>query len=190
MDSISLFLSRPLAYSEWHPWLDRNKIPQINLPGIYLLARFTDGCPDGPADPLCSGIVVIGETRRSLRGRLKQFHDAAFGNGGPHGVGKRYSQKTYLNSLEALYVAILPVSPLNWAYWMSMEDEELAHRFSLSSQNVISIEDIKRFKKWYEQDASAQVKGKLNGAWIKYIERKLLMDYILLHGELPECNVE
>ena len=159
MDSIDLLRSKPLVFSEWYSWPNRYEAPHIKLPGVYLLARFLDSPPAGQADPSCSDIVVIGETRRPLWDRLRDFDKAAFGGGGPHGVGIRYRRRQYLNALEALYVAILPSSPLDWGYWVSKSNE-------------------------------VKAKGQLNGAWIKFIERKLLLDYAILYGKLPDCNAE
>ena len=190
MDSIDLLRLKPLVFSEWYSWSNRYEAPHIKLPGVYLLARFLDSPPAGQADPACSDIVVIGETRRPLWDRLRDFDNAAFGGGGPHGVGIRYRRRQYLNALEALYVAILPSSPLDWGCWVSKSNEELACQLSKSSQNAVSAVDVIRFKRWFVQGASVKVKGQLNGAWIKFIERKLLLDYAILYGKLPDCNAE
>jgi len=165
----------PIVFSEWFPWLKRNEMPSCYLPGIYLLARFVDSPPEtGRADPLSSRIVVIGETSTSLRVRWNQFDSAAFREGrGSHSEGHRYREKRYPNAMEALYVAAMPSSPLFWRRWTSTGDEELA-----------------QFEKYLELLAPAKVKGPLNRAWIKFVERKLILDFVLKWGVLPECNAE
>ncbi len=192
MDSIQLLLLKPIIFTQWYPWPNRLAIPlkQRNVPGIYLLARFLDSPPNGHADPLCPNIVVIGETRRALRDRLRDFDNAAFGGSGNHSEGDRYRLMHYPNPLGALYVAVSPQSPLDWGYWISNSNEEIARQLSSGREDVVSTEDVIRFKEWFEQEASAKIKGEMSCAWIKFVERKLLLDYAIRHQKLPECNAE
>lgn len=174
----------PIVFSSWVPWTKRIEIPRSNLPGVYLIARFPEPPQEKEADPLSQQIVVIGQTRRSLLGRWTQFHAAAFGLGGNHSEGDRYRKKDYPDAMNALYVAAMPTSPLQWKDWATHNDENLAKMLSTSS------DEIRKFKKYIESSASAKTKGVVNGAWIMYVERKLLLQFVLKWGKLPECNAE
>lgn len=182
----------PIVFSEWTPWVKRNEVPGCNWPGVYLLARFTDSpAEQGKADPLSPHIVLIGESRKSLRGRWNQFHGAAFRGGkGSHSEGHRYREKQYPQAMEALHVAAMPSSPLQWRGWASLDDEELAQMLSGQKGEVVSTEDVRQFKRYLESSAPAREKGALNGVWIKFVERKLILDFVLKWGSLPECNAE
>jgi len=190
MDSIQLLSLKPIIFTQWYHWSNRLAIPlkQRNVPGIYLLARFLESPPNGQADPLCPSIVLIGETRRTLRTRLKDFDNAAFGGRGNHSEGARYRRMHYPNPLDALSVAVSPQSPLDWDYWISNSNEEIARQLSSGREDAVSIEDVIRYKEWFEQEAPAKLKGEMNCAWIKFVERKLLLDYAIQHNHLPECN--
>lgn len=164
-----------MVFSNWFPWAQRSNVPDCHLPGVYLLARFT--CSPTlaqAADPLSQNVVVIGQTARSLRSRWNQFHGAAFGGGsGAHSEGHRYRAKGYPRAMEELYVAAMPSSPLQWRDLDSITDPRVAE-----------------YKKYLESRASAKDKGPVNGAWIRYVERKLILDYVLKWRKLPECNAE
>jgi hypothetical protein len=96
----------------------------------------------------------------------------------------------YPNPLDALFVAVSPQSALDWDYWISNSNEDIARQLSIGGEDAVSIEDVIRYKEWFEQDAPAKLKGEMNCAWIKYVERKLLLDYAIRHQKLPECNAE
>jgi hypothetical protein len=149
-----------------------------------LLARFSEPQQEKEADPLSQQIVVIGQTRRSLRGRGAQFHAAGFGSGGNHSEGDRYREKNYPDPIAALYLAAMPSSPLQWRDWAGQDDETLAKLLRTS------IENVRQFKGYIESDASVKTKGVFNAAWILYVERYLLLQFVLKWGQLPECNAE
>jgi hypothetical protein len=173
-----------LVFSSWVHWAKRAEIPRSNLPGVYLLARFSEPPQEKEADPLSQQIVVIGQTRRSLLGRWTQFHAAAFGPGGNHSEGNRYRKKDYPDAMKRLYVAAMPSSPLQWRDWATQNDENLAKMLRTS------LDEARKFKKYIESSASARTKGVFNGAWIMYVERYLLLQFVLKWGKLPECNAE
>ncbi len=172
-----------IVFSSWTHWTKRANIPRSNLPGVYLLARFSESPQVKEADPLSEQIVVIGQTRRSLLGRWTQFHAAAFGPGGNHSEGTRYREKNYPDAMKTLYVAAMPSSPLQWKDW-AIHDEDLAKMLNTSS------DEVRKFKKYIESSSSAKTKGVFNGAWIMYVERYLLLEFVLKWGKLPECNAE
>ena len=50
----------PVEFSEWFPWKDRSKIPNDDLPGAYLLARFEDrNPPKGKADLVDRHLILM-----------------------------------------------------------------------------------------------------------------------------------
>lgn len=173
-----------IVFSSWIHWTKRAEIPRSNFPGVYLLARFLEPQPEKEADPLSQQIVVIGQTRRSLLGRWAQFHAAAFGAGGNHSEGDRYREKNYPDPIKALYVAAMPSSPLQWRDWAGQDDETLAKLLKTSA------DEVRKFKKYIESSASARTKGVFNAAWILYVERYLLLQFVLKWSKLPECNAE
>jgi hypothetical protein len=173
-----------IVFSPWVHWTKRAEIPGSNLPGVYLLARFSEPPQQKEADPLTEEIVVIGQSRRSLRGRLNEFHAAVFGSGGNHSEGDRYRKKNYPDAMKALYVAAMHSSPLQWRDWAKQDDEYLTTLLHTS------IENVHQFKKYIETYAPARIKGVFNNAWIMYVERYLLLQFVFKWGKLPECNAE
>ncbi len=154
-----------IIFSPWVHWTKRVEIPKSNLPGVYLLARFSEPPQETEADPLSQQIVVIGQTGSSLLRRWAQFHAAAFGPGGNHSEGTRFRKKDYPNPIKTLYVAAMPSSPLQWKDWAAHDDENLAKMVRTS------LDEVREFKKYIESSASAKTKGVFNGAWIMCVER-------------------
>lgn len=180
------FLALPdVTFSEWYAWEKRREHPARNLPGIYLIARFVDQPPPkGSANPLDSNVIAIGETSHNLAQRWREFEKAAFGQGGFHSVGTRYRNKGFPR--EGLFVAATGSSPLHWAAPGSRTDDELAELIGGST----TASDARKLRRWLERDAPRHDKGPLNTAWVKFVERKLLLEYVLVHKRLPECSGE
>jgi hypothetical protein len=174
----------PIIFSPWIPWTKRHEIPKSDLPGVYLLARFSVPPLDINADPISQQIVVIGQTRRTLLKRWAEFHAAAFGSGHYHTEGSRYRLKNYPDALETLYVAAMPSSPLQWKNWAKTDDENLAKMLNSST------DEIRQFKRYIESSASIKTKGVFNNTWIMYVERLLLVRFVFEWDRLPECNAE
>jgi hypothetical protein len=173
-----------IEFSQWFSWKDRFEIPEKDLPGIYLLARHEDRNPQkGKADQVDPHIVYVGETKKSLSTRWADFHREAFGEGGSHSGGTPYRKKQYANAEGALYLAAMPSSPLRWRPWANTSETEL------TATLPISLEELRYLKRSLEL-APAKRKGPLNGAWIKFVERKVLLNFVLRWGKLPDCNKE
>lgn len=114
-------------FSKWTPWSERLGIPGSQHPGVYLMAHFPNP-PTGPADPLGSEIVYIGETCRSLRRRWRSFARAISEGKKGHSGGltyyAAYCQQPGQESAGNLYVAALPVTleePRRSAYIRHLE---------------------------------------------------------------------
>ena len=90
-------------------WDDRMDYEHAKSPGVYVIAHLKR-VPSGPANPLSSRVVYIGETGGSFRIRWSQFHRSARGGQG-HGGGDNYHKK-FRKPREDLHVAALPIANL------------------------------------------------------------------------------
>jgi hypothetical protein len=99
-----------MKFSDWIEWPDRNKLANLQYPGIYAIAyskhNINNNCFDWIEE-----IVYIGMTnaKDGLRSRLKQFDNTIIGKEG-HGGAKRvrYKYKDYDDLIKHLYVAVYP----------------------------------------------------------------------------------
>lgn len=172
-------------FSRWFRWQDRAQVSHNYLPGVYLLARFEgDQKLDETADPLDSKIVYIGHTTANLSGRWSAFESEAFGTGGSHSGAKTYREKQYPNPKAYLNIAAMVSSPLQWSDWSSTTEDQLLN----AGLTLEDLEDLRNQREYRERRAPGREKGPLNGAWVKFVERKLILDFVLKWGILPECN--
>ncbi len=104
------------SFSNWFRWKERECIPDINLQGVYLIAKFKK-VPKGSANAKNKYIIYIGETCKKLSNRLIKFDNAAFRGGHKHSGGVRY-KKTYKDKGADLFVAVRVV-----------EKRDLSHSF-------------------------------------------------------------
>jgi len=180
----------PIVFSPWLAWSARKGYEHRRLPGVYLLARFEHSEPPaGNADPLAAEVIAIGETSSTLAARWRQFDREAFGEGDLHSVASRYRTKGYPVPDTALYAAAMPSSPLQWKKWAGISDDELINRFAAAGHEATK-EDIAELRKIGESSGNRKSKGPENTAWVKFVERKLLLEYVLRWDKLPECNGE
>ncbi len=98
------------GFSPWMRWDDRKDYEYANSPGVYVMAHFKR-VPSGPANPLSSRVVYIGETGRTLEVRWSQFQGSALGGQG-HGGGDTYHKK-FRKPRDDLHVAALPIADLD-----------------------------------------------------------------------------
>lgn len=131
----------PITFSKWVQWGNRTDIEGVDLPGVYILAKFKD-VPKGNANITDSNIVYVGETcNQKLKQRLYQFNNSAFRNKDGHSGGWSY-ESAFGDKGKDLYVAALPVDlPKN-----------LQHLF------------------------------------IRYVERKIILDFAMKYGKQPKLN--
>lgn len=102
-----------VKFLPWEKWINQRKLFKdknypTKYPGVYLLAN--SGKVPTSVNPIPECICYIGETRRTLRKRLNDFHRSAFENKRGHSGGKTYG-KNFLkkNVGKELYCSIYPV---------------------------------------------------------------------------------
>jgi hypothetical protein len=84
-------MAERIEFTPWVPWTERSQLTGARNQGIYLLAHFSDGAPAGPALPLDSHIIYIGEAHgQTLIDRWRNFHRAANNGNGNHSGGRSY----------------------------------------------------------------------------------------------------
>ena len=98
-----------VVFSHWVRWADRRSLAGIEFPGVYVLAQFPTGAPDGQANPLAHELVYIGETCKSLKARWFQFDLSAFQGKFGHSGGATY-RRLVKDQGQDLFVAAVPVS--------------------------------------------------------------------------------
>ena len=103
----------PPDFREWVPWSDRHTIDGCDHPGVYILARFTAGCP-ATVDPLSSEVIYIGETcNQTLKKRWHQFNRSAFeqkpGHSGGQTFDTAFCDEPGASTDACLHVAACPV---------------------------------------------------------------------------------
>lgn len=100
-----------MKFSNWIKWSDRNKLNDLQYPGVYVISKNEDDI-DNNSFTWIREIIYIGMTnsKKGLKRRLKQFDDIIFGKEGHHGGAKRvrYKYKDYDKLIKYLYVAVRP----------------------------------------------------------------------------------
>ncbi|PKP55844.1 hypothetical protein CVT91_14535 [Candidatus Atribacteria bacterium HGW-Atribacteria-1] len=97
-----------MKFSNWIKWSNRNKLNDLQYPGVYVISKNEDDI-DNNSFTWIREIIYIGMTnsKRGLKRRLRQFDNTIFGKEG-HGGAKRvrYKYKDYGKLIKCLYVAI------------------------------------------------------------------------------------
>lgn len=80
-------------FERWNRWADRNSIPELKCPGVYLIAISSEDIQGHPFSWIPE-IVYVGMTNAlsGLKGRLKQFDNTIVGKTG-HGGAQRFRYK-------------------------------------------------------------------------------------------------
>lgn len=99
------------GFSRWITWGNKANLKDLQLPGVYLIAKPKRNIENKPFGFL-QEIIYIGMTnsKKGLSNRLKQFEDTIRGKRENHGGAQRVRKK-YPNAfdlLENLYVAVRP----------------------------------------------------------------------------------
>lgn len=171
-----------IEFSDWYYWSNRDSILHRHLPGVYAIALFKNSLPpDGPADPLTKSVIYIGEASKSLRIRWGAFDKAAFNLNAQSKRARKYREIGIFSSRDVIYVTAMSSSPLQWGDW---DAERLAR------DSDAPAKDVKAFLRHIEANVPAKEKGPLNKAWVKYVERKLLFEFVHKWRFLPLCNRE
>jgi hypothetical protein len=97
-----------IEFTPWTPWNARTSLAKRRCKGVYMMARF-EGSPPDSASHLDQNVLYIGEsTKQSLKTRIKDFDQSAFGKKKSHGGGKAY-RKLPNNDEDHLYISVFPV---------------------------------------------------------------------------------
>jgi hypothetical protein len=83
-------------FGNWINWAHRADLPDINRPGVYVLARLDAGVPP-TVDPLSAEVIYIGLTGRSFSERFSEFVRSASKRIAGHSGGWTFSA-LYCNS--------------------------------------------------------------------------------------------
>lgn len=76
-----------IRFSPWVPWAERDEKEGLDVPGVYLLGRFSTR-PRYPARPTDRRVVYMGETHyQTLKVRLRAFNRSAFKEASGHSGG-------------------------------------------------------------------------------------------------------
>jgi len=165
-----------ISFSPWTSWKDRNSLPKKNEAGVYLIGRFTEQPPSGPRAPLDEHVVYIGESAGGrFRSRWRSFGRTAFEGKGRHRGGIRYRQKFGGNSSE-VYVSILP-------------ENEMLKAF-LGFGKCSFIDNIPSGVKVTAPIEFDALLDEIDDLLIKYVERRLILLYAIVHGNRPPCNAD
>ncbi|HDT11917.1 MAG TPA: hypothetical protein ENN58_04180 [bacterium] len=106
-----------MNFSEWYRWEDYTKIPEIKLPGVYVIAITEKGYPAQPF-PNSEGIVYIGMTnaKGGLKQRLTQFDNtidfknkSGVGHGGADRLSHAYDKRDYEFLKKNMYVSVCTI---------------------------------------------------------------------------------
>jgi hypothetical protein len=99
-------------YSPWVRWADRNKLQDLNFPGVYALAISKDDDVSGKPFSWIKAVVYFGMTNavRGLKGRIEQFNDTIIGKSTAHGGAERflYDYPREQDLVPFLYVSVAP----------------------------------------------------------------------------------
>jgi hypothetical protein len=95
--------------SPWTKWENRAQIEGVELPGVYVLARFKADAPK-KVDPTDPAVVYIGETcDQNVLARLYQFGRSAFEEKAGHSGGWTFRAKKVAPAARGLWVAAMGV---------------------------------------------------------------------------------
>ena len=162
-----------ICFTPWVSWANRNSLADKDKSGVYLIGRFEQLPPPGPADPLEKNIAYIGESSGGrFQSRWRAFARSAFKGSGRHRGGKRYKE-IFGGDSSVLYVSAL-------------SDEGLMKALlGLDTCSLLNINagDAKL-------DMTDQALMEIDSPLIKYMERRLILLYSLAHGHRPPCNAD
>ena len=95
-------------FSKWAKWENRNKLKNINFPGIYIIAISEKNLEDNDFNWIPQ-INYVGMTNSvaGLKGRLKQFDNTIGGRNGHGGADRfRFEYQNYDELVKNLYVSV------------------------------------------------------------------------------------
>jgi len=100
-----------MKFSNWIKWSDRNKLNDLQYPGVYAISYNGHDINNNSFDWIRE-IIYIGMTnsKRGLKGRLRQFENTIKGKKSQHSGAKKIinKYKDYEKLIKDLYVAVRP----------------------------------------------------------------------------------
>ena len=184
-----------INFPDWFQWADRGNTPGNEQPGVYLLARFEDQSkPIGNADPLIENVIYIGQSAQKMINRWKSFDATAFGGRTkkPHKGALLYKDLEYQEPLKTLYVASMVSVPQNfkskWDDWVENPGPIADALNKREGIRKVTNAEVQKYGNLRRSKPTVKEKGPLNQAWVMYVERKLILDFILRWDRLPTCN--
>lgn len=101
-----------MKFSDWIKWPDRNDLKDIQYPGIYIIS-YNEHDISNNSFTWIREIVYVGMTnsKRGLKGRLRQFENTIKGKKSQHSGAKKIinKYKDYEKLVKYLYVAVRPL---------------------------------------------------------------------------------
>ena len=101
-----------MIFSNWIKWSDRNKLNDLQYPGIYTISKNEHNISNN-SFAWIGEIIYIGMTKskKGLKRRLGQFDNTISGKGNNHSGAKkiRCKYKDYEKLIKCLYVAAHPL---------------------------------------------------------------------------------
>ncbi len=157
-----------IIFSPWIAWSKRKSFEKGNSSGVYLLAHF-ETVPEGPADPQSIEIIYIGETTKGS-------------------ISKRWREgrKKLLDiSKDNLYVAAFLVNNIELKEKVENDVDEFFKQRQKNGRRNPTIVDRKHLVK-----EELKKRDMLTQTFIKYVERKLIWEYVRRWGKRPDYNKE
>ena len=100
-----------MKFSNWIKWSDKNKLNDLQYPGVYVISYNKTGINNKSFDWI-EEIIYVGMTnsKKGIKNRLRQFDNTICWKGNNHGGAKRvrYKYKDYEKLIKYLYVAVYP----------------------------------------------------------------------------------
>lgn len=100
-----------MKFSNWIKWSDRNKLSNLQYPGVYAISYNEHDVNNNSFDWIRE-IIYTGMTnsKKGIKNRLKQFDNTILGKQDQHGGAKRvrYKYNNYDKLIKYLYVAVCP----------------------------------------------------------------------------------
>ena len=155
-----------IQFSRWYKWCSIRKRPAVipNTPGVYIIAEKAD--PNTVPDPISENVIYIGQSMK-LRARLQAFDRTCDGKRG-HAGGRTLRASRFNNNPPGSQWESLR-NDLSIAFWRPDYDTSP----SVPETSIASPENLAR---------------DLKQARIRFVEAKLLLDFVLENSQLPECN--
>ena len=179
-----------IRFSKWYAWTERNDdIPEIDESGVYIIARDVE--PDSRPVLHSREIIYVGYTEQPLRVRLDAFDRSSKGGKG-HAGGNSFFAKYTCRGLAKKINRLCREKSLS----RRAAAKEARLYFDCENKDKMG----KYAKTWARKSQALSVAvwvptDQWKGHWklsereqLKFVEAKLLVDFVRKNKELPELN--